>query len=84
MIEMERGTMEGVRFIETRLVIHPDMAEAVKAEFGLSDEQMRERFVVTRRITPVWQEGPLKAVDSKALHRQELQKISRRGKGRAK
>ena len=86
MIKMDRGTWEGVRFIDTRFIIHPDMVETVMREFGLTAEQVREEFIVTSRlkVEPVKPVDPSVAANAKALHQQELQRISRRGKGWAK
>ena len=82
MIDMETGTWEGVRFIESRPVAHSKvvvskaLADAAKRHFGLTDDQMSDVFIVMPPITP--QIDPREAMNRKALHRQELDRLRKR------
>ena len=79
MIDMETGTWEGVRFIESRpvapskVVVNNALADAAKRHFGLTDGQMSDIFIVTPPIAP--QIDPREALNRKALHRQELDRL---------
>ena len=82
MIDMETGTWEGVRFIESRpvapskVVVSKALADAAKRHFGLTDDQMSDVFIVMPPITP--QIDPREAMNRKALHRQELDRLRKR------
>ena len=72
MIDMETGTWEGVRFIAPSKAL----ADAAKRHFGLTDGQMSDMSIVTPPIAP--QIDPREALNRKALHRQELDRLRKR------
>lgn len=82
MIDMETGALEGVRFIESRPVapskvaVSKALADAAKRHFGLTDGQMSDVFIVMPPITT--QIDPREAMNRKALHRQELDRLRKR------
>ena len=82
MIDMETGAWEGVRFIKSRpvapsrVVISKALADAAKRHFGLTDSQMWDIFIVTPPIA--LQIDPREALNRKALHRQELDRLRKR------
>lgn len=84
MIEMERGTLEGVRFIETpvfRPVIPPGWAESIKRYTGMTDEEMMAHYIIVDAPRPFAQapeDVPAKVARSKELHQQELQRLNKR------
>ncbi len=60
----------------TKVVVSKALADAAKRHFGLTDEQMADMFIVTTPIaTPI---DPREALNRKALHRQELDRLRKR------
>lgn len=82
MIEMEVGTLEVFRIIESdpvarfKPIIDEALADRAKRHFGLTDEQMSEMFTVTP--TFVQKIDPAEALNRKRLHQQELEKLRKR------